>query len=360
MKRITVRGFLTREPAEDAVDSYASLRASIEGALAAGEQLVLDFDSGGGDAIGVRELAEFIFRNRERIEGYISGTCGSAAYYLASACGKLTAAEDAVIGSIGSMVFPPFRGDAIVASLSALKNTSSGLQEIVNEACERFIVDVAKYRGLSGTPEELSKQMGEGALFSARTALNKGLIDGVKTMDDQNDQSQLDVEGVAAMLPKVLEKLDELARKIDAVDERVGMLERDEHELKAEEEQQAEEPQEACKPKSAEGEEEQKKDEDEDKMQGVVDCLIETLKRQGNIPANEESRAVRLLDRDFSLFKDIYVKRSHAELPSAKMSLSAKASTEPKAATRSDRAKQYMKLAGCSYVTALAHVMEQE
>lgn len=364
MTTIKVRGFLARESDWGCGDSYANLRAHIEAAMRLDEPILLDFDSGGGDAIGVRDLAEFIFANRDRISGYVSGICGSAAYYLAAATGNLTAAEDAIIGSIGAMMFPPFRGDAIVSGLSKDKNTEAGIQAIVDESCIRFLNDVARYRGLSGSPEELSKSVGEGALFSASRAKEMNLIDGVRTMDDKQDQNQLDLAGIAALMPKILEKLDELAKKVDSVDERVGILERDERISREEDGEQA-----ACKPKAeAEApdgeekpaEEEKKKEENQqdERMQTVVDCMFGMLKKQGKIPPKEESMAIRLLNKDPDLFKAIYVDREAMPI-APRESISQKAGSEPVGKTRSERARQYMKIAGCDYITALAHEMEK-
>lgn len=371
MKTIKVRGFLSREPnsaecaecADGPGISYQEIRAQIEEVLQGDEQILLDIDSGGGEAIGAHDLAEFIFANRDRIIGYASGFCASAAYHLGSACGKLYANRDAVIGSIGSMMYPPWNGGAIVAELSRDKNTASGIQEIVDESCERFISDVARYRGLSGDLEQLSKQFGEGKLFSASAALEKKLIDGVKSMDDQTE-NKLDIEGIAAMLPTILAKLDEVGKKIDAIDERVGMLERDERIDREDEKGELEK----CEPKqAADGEEqkdaedeEKKKDEEADKMAGVVNCLIDTLKRDGKILPKEESRAVRLLNADFSLFRDIFVNRE-VQLGSllGKISLSQK-NQEPQPTTRDGKAKLLMKTLGCDYIEALAKVIEQE
>lgn len=369
MITIKVRGFLSREPAsaeccEEPGTSYQELRTQIEEALQGDEQILLDIDSGGGEAIGVHDLAEFIFANRDRIEGYASGICASAAYHLGSACGKLFANRDAIIGSIGSMMYPPWNGGAIVADLSKNKNTESGIQEIVDESCERFILDVAKYRELPGDLEQLSKQFGEGKLFSASAALKQNLIDGIKTMDDQTED-KLDVEGIAAMLPKVLEKLDEIGKRIDSIDERVGMLERDERIDREEDKGELEK----CEPKqAADGEEqkdatddeEKKKDEETDKMAGVVNCLISTLKRSGHIAPKEESRAIRLLNADPVLFQEIFVEREpRIEKPLGKVSLSQKNKEAP-AETRDGRARQMMKATGCNYIEALAKVIEQE
>lgn len=355
MVEIKIRGFLTREP-DPVLLSYQVIGEAIDRAIDAGEDVVLDIDSGGGDAIGVRALAESIYTRRDKISAYVSGYAASAAYYIAAACGRIVAAEDAAIGSVGSIAWPPELGDAKVAKLSPLKNSGEDLQGIVDDACERFLADVAKYRGFSGSPEEISVRCGEGALMPARKALELQLIDEVKDMDEL-DREELDAEGIATMLPKIVAWLDELAQKLDSADERIGLIE---ERMRADEEPAAEgEPAEKCEVKSEDlnVDEEEKKDED-DKTADIVDCLIDCLKRDGKISAKEESRAIRLLNADVSLFKDIFVKRETPSL--GRVSMPTKSAQQVEGKTRNERARNYMKLTGCTYAAALAREIEKE
>lgn len=355
--RINIRGFLVREP-DAMLQSYADIEAELDKGLAAGEPIVLDVDCRGGDAIGVKALADKIFAHRDQITAYVSGYCASAAYYLTAATSRITAAQDAIIGSVGAMAWPPERGDAKVATLSPLKNSGEDLQAIVDDSCERFLADVARYRGFSGSVEEVSKQVGSGALFTAREALSHNLIDEVD-MEDQIDREDVNEAGVAALLPKIMAKLDELASKMASADERVGLLEERLDALKKEDTPEGEVSEE-CRPKAAEGEElppEEKKEDEAEKQAQIVDCLIDCLKRDGKILAKEESRAIRLLNADVSLFKEIFVQRQSA--PMERMSMAAK-SAEPVGKTRNERARQYMQRTGCSYTEALAREIEQE
>lgn len=354
MKLIGIRGMMARESCSGQC-SYEEISAAIDEALADGGPVVLDFDCQGGDAIGVKALADSIFARRDKILAYVSGYCASAAYYLAAACGRIVAAEDALVGSIGSIGFMPDRGDAKVAALSPLKNSGEDLQLILDESCERFLSDVAKYRGLNGTLAELSQKCGAGALLPARAALSLNLIDGVGTMDDVVDREELDVAGVAAMLPKLLERLDELARKIDSADERVGLLE---ERMRKEEEAPAE-----TEVMEAEGEdlpaEEEKKDEEE-KQAEIVNCLIDCLKRQGSIPKGQEANAIKVLNVDRSLFRSLFVDRTVTQQPTTKLSMSAKKPAPAAPRSRDERARLYMTTTGCTYAAALAHELEKE
>lgn len=349
---ITIRGMLTRDSDHPFDQSYSEIREQVQAGLDAGEDVVLDIDSGGGDSIGVKALADFVFEHRDHVTAYISGCCASAAYYIAAACGHITAAEDAVVGSVGTIGWPPDIGDAKVATLSPLKNSGEDLQAILDDGCERFLRDVARYRGFSGTPEEVSRQVGAGAMMTARDALSRQLIDEVKTMDDEIDKKELDAEGLAAMLPRLQEKIDELAAKMDSADERVGLLEQRLDELKKVDEE-AEEPAAECKPKMAEGDEAPEEDKREEEMMA---CLISTLRADGRIREKEMDAAKRLAATDFHLFRDIFVSRDVVKV-APKMSLTTK-THEPVATSRHEKAQQMIKATGCSYAEALARVME--
>lgn len=355
MIRINIRGMLTREPDPFCEQSYAEIRDALDHALAGDDEIMLDIDSHGGDSIGVKALADYVFSNRDRISAHVSGVCASAAYYIAAATKRITAAEDAIVGSVGTIGWPPDVGDAKVATLSPMKNSGDDLQAILDDGCERFLRDIARYRNFSGDLSEIAQQVGAGAMLTARDALSRGLIDEV-TMDEVN-KTELDVEGIAAMLPKLLEKIDQIAEKVDSADERVGLLEQRLDELKKVDENEAAA---ACDEDEAKSEDvvDDVVDDDKDKDE-IMACVIDAAKAAGLIRAADETFARRLAMANPSLFRDFLVSRPKASATSAKLSMAAK-SHAPVAKTRNERAKQIMQATGCDYATALAQCIEKE
>lgn len=358
MRIVFVRGMLSREPDPFCV-SYPQIKDAIAEGLDAGDDIQLDIDSHGGDSIGVKALADYIFEHREKIIAYVSGVCASAAYYIAAATSHISAAEDAIVGSVGTIGWPPEIGDAKVATLSPLKNSGEDLQAILDDSCERFLRDVARYRGFSGELSELSKQVGAGAMLTARDALSHQLIDEVKTMDDEIDRNELDAEGVAAMLPKLVEQMNRMEAKIDSADERVGLLEQRLDELKKVDEEEA--PAAECEEevKSAEGDEEQPAAENDEEKEEIMACLLSVLRADGRIRAKEEDAARKLQKKDFGLFKAIYVESDRDIVTPVKMSLSSKTHA-PVAKTRHEKTLQRMLATGEDYAHALAYCIGKE
>lgn len=352
MITIAIRGMLTREPTPISM-SYAEIREWLDSALDQDDDITLDIDSHGGDSIGVKALADFIFEHRDRIEAYVSGVCASAAYYIAAATKRISAAEDAIVGSVGTIGWPPEIGDAKVATLSPRKNSGEDLQEILDDSCERFLRDVARYRGFEGELSELSEKVGAGAMLTARDALSRQLIDEVRTMDDDINKTELDEEGLAAMLPKLIEKVSELAAKVDSADERVGLLEQRFDELKKVDEEEA--PAAECD-EEAKSEEEVPPKEEEKKEDEIMACVIDAAKASGLIKTGDEAFARKLAMTNLSLFRDYLMSRPKPI--TTKMSLGTKTHA-PVPKTRNERAKQIMQAQGCDYVTALAKCMEE-
>lgn len=81
--------------------------------------IVFDIDSPGGQITGISEMASIIkeARNEKNIVAYISGIGASAAYWLASAAGKIMINDTALVGSIGVI-------------LTATKGTDKGIIKI--------------------------------------------------------------------------------------------------------------------------------------------------------------------------------------------------------------------------------------
>lgn len=65
--------------------------------------ILFDVDNPSGEVNGCSELADMIYnaRGKKPILAYASGSCCSGAYWIASACDKIMAADTAILGSIG-------------------------------------------------------------------------------------------------------------------------------------------------------------------------------------------------------------------------------------------------------------------
>lgn len=67
-------------------------------------QVVLNFDSPGGESIGSQEIANIVESFPKPVYGVIKGICMSAAYKIASACTYLVSTVSSEVGSIGSII----------------------------------------------------------------------------------------------------------------------------------------------------------------------------------------------------------------------------------------------------------------
>ncbi len=65
------------------------------------KQIIINFDSPGGNVSGVSELAQFIHTLNKPMLARVTGLCCSAAYWLASACRRIETSDTGILGSIG-------------------------------------------------------------------------------------------------------------------------------------------------------------------------------------------------------------------------------------------------------------------
>ena len=111
------------------------------------KSILLDINSGGGSIDGCQELVSHITeaRNTKPIRAYIGGTGCSAAYWLASACEKIYAAETSITGSIGvQMIASAEEKDGSITFLSSYspnKNASPHGEKGKSEA-QRVVDDL--------------------------------------------------------------------------------------------------------------------------------------------------------------------------------------------------------------------------
>ena len=153
--------------------------------------LVLVFDSPGGDANGIHELAEMIYsaRGTKPIKAYIGGTGASAIYWIASACDEVIIDATARLGSIGVvMTLERKKEDAsseyerleIVSSQSPNKRLDAFSeqgkavnQSQVDQLADIFIDRVS--RNMSVDRETVMSEFGQGGILIGQTAVDKGM-----------------------------------------------------------------------------------------------------------------------------------------------------------------------------------------
>jgi ClpP class serine protease len=160
-------------------------------------RIVLDINSPGGEALGVEEAAKLI-RSAHAIKpvtAFVDGMAASAAYWLASAAGRIVlSGESSQVGSIGVVVSVSdnrerdakvgTRKYEIVSSQSPMKRvdvaTDEGrakLQEHADQFAAIFIGGVASYRGKDAAYVEAN--FGRGQMVFARNAVDAGMADAV-------------------------------------------------------------------------------------------------------------------------------------------------------------------------------------
>lgn len=177
---------------------YQSITGAIDEAMAGGaEGILFVIDSPGGMATGCQECAQAIADVPVPTVAFTDSMMTSAAYWLASSCGKLFATNSADVGSIG--VLMPWvdqtrlwdqlgiRYDPIVSSGDSLKTTGGGpsltteqrifLQAQVDQVAANFRGAVSTYRSVDYT--EL-----KAGWYSGNRALDLNLIDKIGSQQD--------------------------------------------------------------------------------------------------------------------------------------------------------------------------------
>jgi signal peptide peptidase SppA len=207
--------------------SYATIRKDLQAALENPEvkAVVFDMDSPGGEVAGMVELADAIYaaRGTKPLIAYVSGTCASAAYCIASACDEIVTSQTGVLGSIGCVaVFQDtskkeanegVQTIEIVSSQSPNKRpdpaTEEGraqLQAQLDDMAAVFIGVVARDRGVSA--KDVAEKYGRGGCFIGALACDAGLADrvgsyeGVLTELAAKDKRNMNKIALALGLPE--------------------------------------------------------------------------------------------------------------------------------------------------------------
>ena len=159
-------------------------------------------NSPGGSAIGCKRVADLVFasRGKKQIVAFVQGQCCSASYYIASACDRIEATADSMVGSIGTiMPHVEMSGflDEMGYGVTVITNSDSPkkghgnqyekltpeakatLQAFIDSFGKPFIADVARYRGV--TTEQVLANFGQGDAKRADLAIDNRMIDAVVT-----------------------------------------------------------------------------------------------------------------------------------------------------------------------------------
>ncbi|EPJ7528192.1 S49 family peptidase, partial [Klebsiella pneumoniae] len=190
------RGQITAMCSE--LTSYERIRGQLQAALndPSISEIVLDINSGGGAAVGCKELADYIYQSRDTkpITAIVNYSAYSAAYFIASACSKIIVSQTSGVGSIGvimehldtskmeekmGLTFTTiYRGDNKNNGTQhePLSEESLGMfQGMIDEMYETFTGSVAEYRGLK-QQAVIDTQAG---LYFGPGAVSAGLADEV-------------------------------------------------------------------------------------------------------------------------------------------------------------------------------------
>ena len=190
---------LTRWLGARSVEALAlDLSAALENPAV--KRIILEIDSPGGVVTGINELAKHIrtANAKKPVTAYIGGLAASAAYWLASAAGRIVVSETSLLGSIGVMT--SFRDTSrrdekagvrridIVSSQSPDKRldatTDDGrakLQSMVDSLADVFVSSVAGFRNVS--PETVRRDFGRGGLLVGADAVRARMVDGLGTLE---------------------------------------------------------------------------------------------------------------------------------------------------------------------------------
>lgn len=178
--------------------SYERIRSQIYAALndPSVSEIVLDINSGGGAAVGCKELADYIFQSRETkpITAIVNFSAYSAAYFIAAACSRIVLSQTSGVGSIGVIMehmeaskmeeqvglkfTTIYRGDnknngTPHAPLSEQAQTM--FQGMIDQMYDVFTSSVAEYRGMS----QQAVIDTQAALYNGEDAVTAGLADEV-------------------------------------------------------------------------------------------------------------------------------------------------------------------------------------
>lgn len=162
--------------------------------------IVLEFNTPGGEATAINELADVIHagRGRKPIKAYVDGLAASAGYWLASACDEIIVSSTGLVGSIGVVMSQQdtterdaksgVRTVQIVSSQSPDKRLDitgddgrAKVQSIVDALADVFVAAVARNRKV--TTETVLSDFGQGGMLVGAAAVKARMADRIGSLE---------------------------------------------------------------------------------------------------------------------------------------------------------------------------------
>lgn len=186
---------------------YKGIMAKVASAAADAsiEQIVLYIDSPGGTHHGCPEAASAIWEARQsgkEVIAVVDPEAASAGYWMASQANRIVSIESGWVGSLGSQIMlhsmkrmydkEGIDLEVIRAAISPNKNLGHPYEELSDEARaerqgwvdvagEQFVEQVARGRGVKR--EDVLKSYGQGKMFFATQAIERGMIDEIGSLE---------------------------------------------------------------------------------------------------------------------------------------------------------------------------------
>ncbi|MBU1001928.1 MAG: S49 family peptidase [Proteobacteria bacterium] len=234
---INVRGVLAKRGGWWA-QGYEQIREDIQAALADGSVrcILLNVDSPGGGADGVKVLADWIYsvRGAKPMCAYADGTMMSAAYWIGAATGRIYAPKTAEVGSVGVVMqhldwskYNDKLGVNVTyvhaGKWKVVGNPDNPLSEedqaCLQEQCATlyamFTEDVARGMGLDASGAD---QWADGKTFFAEKAQQLGLVSGIVAGREElierltQESSPMTRKELEAQHPELLAQIETEAR----------------------------------------------------------------------------------------------------------------------------------------------------
>lgn len=149
--------------------------------------IILDVDGPGGAATGVNEFANTLYNSRgiKPIFAYVGGTAASATYWITSAVDRVFADATARVGSVGTVVGVPKKGDSsyveITNTMSPYKRPDvenedhyKNIVKYLDDMTDVFYGSLARNFGLE--KDFVIKNFGQGGMKVGQTALDSKMI----------------------------------------------------------------------------------------------------------------------------------------------------------------------------------------